>query len=713
MRTARAAIAIVVLSLSDACSGGGGDAGKGVTIPTTSGGTTTQCVDVAAVSNAPAPAALWTQLQPTGTAPIARISHSAALDATNDRLIVFGGRSAGGALNDVWVLTNATGVSGTAAWTPLTPTGGPPTARYYALAAYDPASNRLAIYGGVNQSNQILSDYWILTNANGQGGTPVWSQVTPTGLPGTRTQSAGAADPAGNRLLVFGGVGCSSVSCTPYNDAYVATNASGATATPSFTRLQGTGTNPLGRYNTAMAYDAASNRVLVFGGQPSTSLSADPSARANDAWALSNANGVGAAAAWSLISATTAVPAARESHTAIYDASNSRLVIFGGAGTDNTTRSDTWTLSSPATSGTWTPYAQSSSPRPTARASHSAVYSPQQGRMVVFGGNLGASQYVNEVWVLRLTTSTVASVTILAAATTVCANNTLKLIAVPRDATGTVVDIAVTWTSSDPSVLSVATDGTVSGIATGTANATACVGSVCGAQSVRITAAATPIGGGGGATLRPTIFPGQFVSGQIDLNGGVESKLYASTLVASGGSIISGYTWTATSLKPLPHPAIVINPLGGWVTGRSTTLARGTYTLFVTVRDDAGTSVDGTVTLDLTATCSSNPAQFSPCASAALTTNHVDYMPAAKVGAAYVVSVIAGGGTPPYTWTLFSGSLPPGLVLDAARGVLRGTPTTAGTYNFFVKLTDAVGGTNLSELNAGVLAARFRVIVNP
>lgn len=710
MRTARAVIAILILSGADACGGGGGD---GVTTPTTPGGTTTQCADIGAVSNAPTPVSLWTQLQPTGTAPVARIAVAAALDAANDRLIVFGGKSAAGVLNDVWVLTNATGVSGTPAWTQLTPTGGPPTARNYAVATYDPASNRFSVYGGNNQSNQFLSDYWVLTNANGQGGTPVWSQVTPAGLPSARAQSAGASDPAGNRVLVFGGVACNSSSCTPYNDAYVASNASGATGTPTFTRLQGTGTNPAARYDATIAYDAAGNRMLMFGGQPSTSTSPDPSSRVADTWALSSANGTGAAAAWSLINTGTTTPPGREFHSAIYDATNTRLVIFGGAGTDNFTRSDTWTLTTSGTSGTWTSYAQNSSPRPAARSAHAAAYSPQQGRMVVFGGNLGASQYVNEVWVLRLTTTTVASVTILSAATSVCTNNTLKLVAVPRDASGTVVDAAVTWTSSDPGILNVGSDGTVTGIAAGTATATACVGSVCGTQSVRITAAAVTPGGGGGVTLRPVILAGQGVSGQIDLNGGAESIIFPSTLVATGGNIISGYTWTATSLKPLPHPAIFISPLGGWVTGRSSTFVRGTYTLYVTVRDDAGTSVDGSVTLNLTMTCSSRTADFNPCASVMLTTNHTDYMPAAKVGSAYVVSVIAGGGTPPYTWTLYSGSLPPGLVLDAARGVLRGTPTTAGTYNFFVKLTDSVGGNNLSELTAGVIAARFHLTVNP
>ena len=47
----------------------------------------------------------------------------------------------------------------------------------------------------------------------------------------------------------------------------------------------------------------------------------------------------------------------------------------------------------------------------------------------------------------------------------------------------------------------------------------------------------------------------------------------------------------------------------------------------------------------------------------------------------------------PFTWTVDSGvnSLPPGLSLDQSTGALTGTPTTAGVYNFTVKVTDGPG----------------------
>ena len=63
-----------------------------------------------------------------------------------------------------------------------------------------------------------------------------------------------------------------------------------------------------------------------------------------------------------------------------------------------------------------------------------------------------------------------------------------------------------------------------------------------------------------------------------------------------------------------------------------------------------------------------------------------------QTGTAYVQTLTATGGTPPYSWTVNSGTLPSGLALSAA-GAFSGTPTTPGTYSFTVQVTDSANAT--------------------
>jgi hypothetical protein len=66
-------------------------------------------------------------------------------------------------------------------------------------------------------------------------------------------------------------------------------------------------------------------------------------------------------------------------------------------------------------------------------------------------------------------------------------------------------------------------------------------------------------------------------------------------------------------------------------------------------------------------------------------------LPSGTVHVAYPqTTLIASGGVPPYTWSVTSGSLPPGLNLSSS-GVLSGTPTTsnANAYAFSLGVADS------------------------
>lgn len=65
-------------------------------------------------------------------------------------------------------------------------------------------------------------------------------------------------------------------------------------------------------------------------------------------------------------------------------------------------------------------------------------------------------------------------------------------------------------------------------------------------------------------------------------------------------------------------------------------------------------------------------------------------LPSATQGAPYSTALDASGGTTPYTWSLLTGAVPLGLVLNSS-GSLAGIPGTAGTASIAVRVTDATG----------------------
>ena len=60
------------------------------------------------------------------------------------------------------------------------------------------------------------------------------------------------------------------------------------------------------------------------------------------------------------------------------------------------------------------------------------------------------------------------------------------------------------------------------------------------------------------------------------------------------------------------------------------------------------------------------------------------------MGSPYSYTFQAKDGVPPSKFTFSSGVLPPGLSIDTS-GTMSGTPTTAGTYSFYVAGVDSVG----------------------
>ena len=75
--------------------------------------------------------------------------------------------------------------------------------------------------------------------------------------------------------------------------------------------------------------------------------------------------------------------------------------------------------------------------------------------------------------------------------------------------------------------------------------------------------------------------------------------------------------------------------------------------------------------------------------------NSPSQLPSGTRGKAYAVGLFADGGTTPFSWARTAGALPPGLTLQASPGRIQGTPTTAGTFSFTLRVADS-GGQSLS-----------------
>jgi hypothetical protein len=206
----------------------------------------------------------WTSVNPKGTPPAPRLGHSAVYDPRNNRMIVFGGglgRSSP-CENDVWVLTDANGAGGK--WIQLSPSGSAPAPRMQHGSVYDSGTNTMIVYGGQNCFSTLFGDVWVLSHANGLGGTPTWTQLSPAGIgPGAREITGGVAYDSTNNILIVSG---SASNGSNENDVWVLSNANGTGGTPTWTELFPSGTLPPERAGNSTTYDPTTNTITIFGG---------------------------------------------------------------------------------------------------------------------------------------------------------------------------------------------------------------------------------------------------------------------------------------------------------------------------------------------------------------------------------------------------------------------------------------------------------------
>lgn len=131
-------------------------------------------------------------------------------------------------------------------------------------------------------------------------------------------------------------------------------------------------TLPTARNRHAMAYDSQRQKVVMFGGYTQTGV------QLNDTWEWDGTT-------WTQITPSTS-PTARHEHAMVYDAARQRVLLFGGYNQSLGDRNDTWewdgvnwVQKSPATS-------------PIVRAGHGMAYDNSRQRVVLFGGSNASNQ---------------------------------------------------------------------------------------------------------------------------------------------------------------------------------------------------------------------------------------------------------------------------------------------------------------------------------
>ncbi|MES2596506.1 MAG: putative Ig domain-containing protein, partial [Verrucomicrobiota bacterium] len=154
------------------------------------------------------------------------------------------------------------------------------------------------------------------------------------------------------------------------------------------------------------------------------------------------------------------------------------------------------------------------------------------------------------------------------------------------------------------------------------------------------------------------------------LSPGIVGTGYSQSIVPTGG--VAPYTYTITS-GTLPA-GLTLNASGS-ITGTPTS-ANGTgVPITIQARDSYGCTGSRAYTLQVCSAMTVSPST----------------LPGGTVAIAYSQTMSASGGAPPYLFTVSSGSLPGGLTLDNATGVISGSPTTPQTQAFVLRATDSNG----------------------
>jgi hypothetical protein len=166
-----------------------------------------------------------------------------------------------------------------------------------------------------------------------------------------------------------------------------------------------------------------------------------------------------------------------------------------------------------------------------------------------------------------------------------------------------------------------------------------------------------------------TVISALSITTNSPLSSGIVGTPYSQALAATGGT--SPYTW-ALAAGSLPG-GVSLSSSG---TFSGTPTGQGSFNFTIRVTDTAEHTAQKAFTLTVVP------------AGAPLSITTTSPLPSGMMGTRYSRDLQASGGTPPYRWSIRSGSPPQGLTLSSD-GLLSGTPTSAGSFSFTTRVTDS------------------------
>jgi hypothetical protein len=162
-------------------------------------------------------------------------------------------------------------------------------------------------------------------------------------------------------------------------------------------------------------------------------------------------------------------------------------------------------------------------------------------------------------------------------------------------------------------------------------------------------------------------------------------------MVGTGGT--PPYRWSVPS-GSLPN-GLAIDSASGIISGKPATA--GTFSFAINLQDSSASKASAQSQMSMQIASAST----APGGLQISTTS----LPNGQVGASYDSSVVATGGTPPYRWSVASGSLPTGLNLNSASGVISGQPADAGNFSFGIGVQDSSSGKASAQSSMSVQIA--------